>query len=272
MLKNKKIKIGIVGCGAIGGEIAAFINKKLKPRAVLCALTDNNLPAAVALRGKLKPKPKIYGLSTLVKEVDLVIEAASVVAAKLVLKKALRYKKDVVILSVGALINPVSIFKAAVKKNIKIYVPSGAICGIDGLSALSLGKVKNISLTTSKPPKGLVGADYLKKKRINLKNLKKEKIIFKGGVREAIKYFPKNINVAVTLLLASNSKDVEVCIKVNPKLKRNVHTIEIEANEAKINISVENVPSKLNPKTSALAILSTKAILKRIFSPFKIGS
>jgi len=91
-------------------------------------------------------------------------------------------------------------------------------------------------------------------------------------VSEAVKYFPKNINVAATLLLASSFKDVEVCIKADPRLKRNVHQILAEAKEAKVDIRVQNVPSESNPKTSALAILSTQYLLKKIFSSFKIGS
>jgi aspartate dehydrogenase len=165
----------------------------------------------------------------------------------------------------------------AQKRGIKIYVPSGAICAVDGVGALSLGNIRRISLVTSKPPKGFLGVEYLKKKSINVANLKKEKIIFKGGVREAIRYFPQNINVAATLLLAASStkgarSDVEVCIKADPNVKANVHRIEIEAQETKVNIVIENIASKLNPKTSTLAILSTQYLLKKIFSAFKVGS
>lgn len=273
--KNKtsnRVKIGIVGCGAIGRDVAVFIDKNLKKAASLAGLADLDKKKAKALQKKLSTKANIYDADSLVKKSDLVIEAASVEAAKLILEKALLYKKDVFILSVGAFIGEADIFKKAQEKGIKIYVPSGAICGIDGLGALRLGNIRKISLTTSKPPRGLKGADFLKKKKINLENLIEETVIFKGGVKEAIRYFPKNINVAATLLLASNSKDVGVCIKTDPKLKRNTHVIEVMADEAKIKISVENVPSKSNPKTSALAILSTKALLERIFSPFKIGS
>jgi aspartate dehydrogenase len=100
----------------------------------------------------------------------------------------------------------------------------------------------------------------------------KERCVFEGSVQEAVKYFPKNINVAATLMLASAFKNVKVYIKANPHLKRNTHRIQIEADEARVNITVENVPSRLNPKTSALAILSTQCLLKKIFSPLKIGS
>jgi len=272
MSKNKQIKIGIVGCGSIGGEVASYIDKKLLSSAVVYALADEDDKAAVKLQKKLSSAPKVCSTVALVKGVDLVIETASAAAANFLLKKVITYGKDLMILSVGALINKASLLKEAAKKGIKIYVPSGAVLGIDGIGALSMGTIKKVSLTTSKPPKGLIGADYLKKKKIDLTNLKKEKVVFKGDVGEAIKHFPKNINVAAAISLASGFKKVEVCIKADPKLKRNVHNITVDSKEAKLNIRVENIPSKANPKTSALAILSTQQLLKKIFSPVKIGS
>jgi len=272
MLRSKRVKIGIVGCGAIGAGVALYIEKKLSSLAIVYALADKDIQAAKKLQKNLRHSPKIYDTVTLVKKVDLVIETASIAAARFLLKKVITYQKDIIILSVGALINKASLLRQAARKKVNIYLPSGAIAGIDGLGALSVGNIKKVFLTTSKPPQGLLGADYLTKRKIDLTNLKKEKVVFRGGVKEAIRYFPKNINVAVTLLLAAASRDVEVCIKADPKLKRNVHHIKVDAKEAKISIKVENVPSKSNPKTSALAILSTQQLLRKIFSSFKIGS
>jgi aspartate dehydrogenase len=271
MLKNK-LKIGIVGCGAIGEGVALFIDKELKDKAILLALADSDTEKAEILTEKLSSTPKILDINTLIKSVDLVIEAASIDAAKYILQKAIIFKKDVIILSVGALVKKRFINREAERRGINIYVPSGAICGVDGLGALSLGDIKRVCLVTSKPPKGLLGVKYLKKKRVNLTNLKKEMVIFKGTVEKAIKHFPQNINVAATLLLATSFKNVEVCIKADPNVKRNTHRIEIDTGEARISINIENVPSKTNPKTSALAILSTQYLLKKIFSSFKIGS
>jgi len=267
-----KKKIGIVGCGAIGSEVALYIDKNLKSNAVVWALADLDKKKAAVLGRKLRPKVKVCDIDTLIKNSDLVVEAASVKAAEMVLKKAVAHCKDTVILSVGALAESIAVVERAKKKGVNIYIPSGAICGADGLGALSMGHIKSIILTTSKPPKGLIGADYLKKNKINLNNLKKEKVIFKGSVAQAIRSFPKNINVAATMALAASFDNVQVCIKADPKLNRNTHTLEVEAREAKVKIRVENVPSKANPKTSALAILSTQRLLKKIFSSFKVGS
>ena len=203
---------------------------------------------------------------------DLIVEAASAPAAINVIKAALTYKKDVMVLSVGAFVKDHRLLDRAKTAGIKIYVPSGAICGVDGVAALSMGRVRKIRLTTSKPPKGLADVEYLIHKKINLNKLTKPKMVFRGGVKDAIRHFPKNINVAATLLLASVEKDVEVCIVADPRLKRNVHRIDVDAREAKVSIEVDNFPSEINPKTSTLTILSAQYTLKKIFSWFKIGN
>ncbi|MCP4653299.1 MAG: DUF108 domain-containing protein [Candidatus Omnitrophica bacterium] len=268
----KKTKIGIVGCGGIGTGVACFVDKNLKDKVFIYAICDVDSEKACVLKKKLKAHPKVLGLDDLIKSADLIVEVASKEAAKLTLAKAIKYKKDVMILSVGALIENKALIKKADACGINIYIPSGAICGVDGLGALSVANIKDISLITSKPPKGLIGADYLKNKKIDLNNLKKEKVVFNGSVNEAIKHFPKNINVAAILLLVSNFSKVNVCIKADPKIKRNTHRIEINAKEAKICVEVANVPSSVNPKTSTLAILSAQYMLKKIFSSLKIGN
>ncbi len=276
----QKLKLGLVGCGAIGEGIALFLDKELREKAYLWAICDKDLEKAELLTQRLSFSPRILPLKELIPAVDLVIEAASVEAAKLILKEAIKFRKDVFILSVGALIENSFFIQELEKRQINLYVPSGAICGIDGIGALSLAKIKRISLITTKPPASLP-AGYLEKKGISLAHLKKERLVFKGSVKEAIRYFPQNINVAATLLLASSDfgkkftlskKKIAVYIKVDPKIKRNLHRIEIYTDQAKIIMSVENLPSQMNPKTSALAILSSQYLLKKIFSSFKIGS
>ncbi|MFH1772534.1 MAG: aspartate dehydrogenase domain-containing protein [Candidatus Omnitrophota bacterium] len=268
----KKASVGIIGCGAIGSEVAFFLEKELSGKTNISVLADIYEEKAQSLREKLSSRPKIYSLKDTVSKVDLIIEAASVDAARCCLKEVYGKKKDIIILSIGALIGENEFLRKVQENGTRVWVPSGAICGVDGLGALSMGKIQSIKLITSKPPAGLIGASYLEENKIDLSCLTEEKIIFKGGVKEAISCFPRNINVAATLLLASSSEKVEVIIKADPQLKRNIHRIEIKSSHASVAIEVQNIPSKNNPKTSALAILSTQYLLKKMFSSLKIGS
>jgi len=269
---NNKLRVGILGCGAIGTGIALFIDKKLNRFMVINGLVDKQKESARKLQNKLKSLPKICDIENLVRGADLIIEAASQSAAKSVIEKAINFRKNVMILSTGVFVNNFSLIGKVIARKIKLYIPSGAICGIDGVGALSMGKIKSLSLVTSKPPKGFEGVEYLINKKVDLSLIKKETVVFKGGVKRAVKYFPKNINVAATLLLASCLKDISVCIKADPKLKRNIHNVRIEAEEANLTFSVENIPSVSNPKTSALTILSTQKLLEKICFSFCVGS
>jgi aspartate dehydrogenase len=272
MSKLKKLKIGIVGCGAIGSKLGVYIDKNLKSKVRLVAVSDRNQDRIRILKKKLKFKPASLKINELIEKVDLVIETASWKCAKDILAQSLSLNKDVIILSVGVLIRYPGFLKKINQGKAKVYIPSGAICGIDGLGALSLGPIKRLTLTTSKPPASLKGIDYLAKKGIKLRGLKKEKVVFKGGIKSAIKYFPQNINVAATLCLVSGRKDIQVIIKANPKLKRNIHSWEATGDASNIKVELENFPSPDNPKTSYLTVLAVENLLRKITSNLKIGS
>ncbi|MBL7196629.1 MAG: aspartate dehydrogenase [Candidatus Omnitrophica bacterium] len=271
----KKTRIGIVGCGAIGKSLAKFIDKELSSKAKLSAICDLYLSCAVSLKKSLKKsKPSIVNLDDLIKKSDLVIESASPKISYKVARKTIIKRKNVLIMSIGGIVSRAKeLFDLARKNNCFIYLPSGAICGIDGLTAMSLAGIKKVTLLTRKPPKALEGADYIVRNKIELKKIKKERVIFKGNALSAIKNFPKNINVAGLLSIAGiGVKNTEVQIITSPKYKRNSHEVQIESKAGRIKTICENVAFKENPKTSFLAALSAMAVLKGIFNSVKIGN
>jgi len=268
---DKKVRIGIIGCGAIGTELALFVERGLKTRARLYAVCDCDTDKIKTLAQKLARKLSAKTLPELIRCCDLSIECAGVPAVKPSLAAALKYRKHIIILSVGGLLNAGAAIRQAKRRGIKVYVPSGAICGVDGAGALSLAGIKNITLTTSKPPQGLAGASYIDRRGIDLSRITKATLVFEGTVADAVKHFPKNINVAATLELAAGVP-VKVRLVADPGIKRNIHRIKIEAEAGDISIEVANNPSKMNPKTSALAALSAQNLLKKILGNFIIGS
>lgn len=263
-----KRKVGIVGCGAIGTELAKFIDQNLQDKLELTGLCDLNKVKALSLLQHLYSKPAVFSnYSQLIEHTDLIIEAASIECAKELIPEVIRKNKDLIILSVGVFVKYGQLLDLLDNYQGNLFIPSGAICGVDGLHSLKKAKIKKLSLTTSKPPESLKG--FLENKG---NCLHQEKIIFQGNIKDAIRRFPQNINVAATIFLASGFSDTLVTIKVDPCLEKNTHKIELESDKANIKIEVENTPSKLNPKTSYLAILSTQSLLERIVSNLKIGS
>ncbi|HID28112.1 MAG TPA: aspartate dehydrogenase [Methanosarcinales archaeon] len=269
------LRIGVVGCGAIGTEICKATDHKTV-KAQLVAIYDRNHDKAINLAKSLKKTPQILDIQEMVKQIDLIVECASQEAVPLVAIPALLNKKDVVILSVGALVDSEllnKITKLARENNCKVYLPSGAIAGLDGIKSASIAKIDTVTLVTSKPPSGLKGAPYIIEKKIDLDLLKKASVIFEGSAEKAAKYFPANVNVAVALSLASlGVKKTKVKIIANPALTKNMHKIVVQGEFGKIETRVENVPSPTNPKTSYLAALSAIATLKKIAEPIQIGT
>ncbi|VVB68589.1 putative L-aspartate dehydrogenase [uncultured archaeon] len=154
----------------------------------------------------------------------------------------------------------------------RIYIPSGAISGLDGLKSASIGTIRKVTLTTTKNPKGLEGAPYIRENKVDLEALKEPAVIFEGSAAEAVKAFPANVNVAATLCLAAREGKVRVKIIADPNINVNRHEIMAEGDFGQIFTRVENVPSPKNPKTSYLAALSAIATLRSIVEPLKIGT
>lgn len=269
----KKLKIGIIGCGAIGSKLAKVIDAELKDKATIVGLCDIIKEKVKKLSLVLNSKPKSRELLDLIKKSDLVIEAASAKVSGYILRKAIDFKKDVMLMSIGGLLGKERLFKIAQKKGITVYLPSGAICGVDAVKAAKGGKIKSARLITRKPPRALEGAYYIVKNKINLKKIKGEKILFDGNATDAVKAFPENINVAALLSLVGIGADkTRVRIITSPLYKRNSHQIEVEGDFGKITTKTENVPSPDNPKTSYLAILSAITTLKQILSSVRMGT
>lgn len=268
------LKIGLIGCGAIGTEIAKAIDcGEIDAR--LVAVCDHNPATVIALIDSLKTKPIKARLDELVSLSDLVVEAASQKAVPTIAKATLEKGKNLMIMSVGALADPElyrHVKSLAKENNARIYLPSGAISGLDGLKSASIGIIKKVTLTTTKNPKGLEGAPYIREKKIDLNSLKTATMIFEGTAAQAVKAFPANVNVAATLCLAAREGEVRVKIIADPNIHVNRHEIVAEGDFGQIYTKVENVPFPRNPRTSYLAALSAIATLRSIVEPVKIGT
>ncbi|HEC88986.1 MAG TPA: DUF108 domain-containing protein, partial [Thermoplasmatales archaeon] len=105
------------------------------------------------------------------------------------------------------------------------------------------------------------------------KSYDRRTVIFRGNAREAVKLFPKNINVAANLSIAGIGFDrTKVEIVADPVVTRNSHKILAHGKFGRLRAEVENMPNPNNPKSSYLASLSAIATLKRILNPIQIGA
>jgi aspartate dehydrogenase len=239
-------KVGIIGCGAIGTLIAEAVEKGI----VQCdglILYDYDVERTERLKRSLCVSAEVVkGVDEMVKLKPLVIvEAASQQAAKEYIPKVLAANIDMIVMSVGALLG------LSVKSD-KLHFPSGAIGGLDAISSASLAGIEEVLLTTRKNPAVL---DM---------NSREEKVAYKGSAEEAVRRFPREMNVAATLALAVGSEKVRVKVVSDPKVYRNVHEIKVKWKHGDMLLRFSNDPHPDNPKTSALAAWSAIKLLKDI--------
>ena len=263
-------RVALLGCGSMGTQIALAIDSDNFP-AALTHVFDASKDASSSLVQKLEHKPEIVENSHLLSSqpIDIVVEAASQDAVKDVALSVLQNKKDLMIMSVGALLDEsiYDILSDACKDFKKtIYLPSGAIAGLDAIKSVK-NELESLSITTTKHPRSLKGAKFFETSEIILDEISSSTVVYEGTAKEAVTLFPANINVAALLSLTGiGSEKTSVKIIADPNTDKNTHHIEATGKFGKMTFTIENIPDANNPKTSRLAILSAIETLKKYCS------
>jgi len=272
------LEIGLVGCGTIGTEIATAIDTGRVPDTDLLTVFDIDDERVKTLVESLDGTPtSVNSASEVIAQADLVVEAAGQAAVQNVAVEVLESDTDLMLMSVGALADAslrASILGATDAATSRLYVPSGAIAGLDAVKAAALAdELSSVTLTTRKPPSGLEGAPYTEENDIDLSGFDEPSVIFEGAATEAAQAFPSNVNVAISLSLAGIGPDqTDVTIVADPAEENNVHQIEAVGSAGRIETTVQNVPSPTNPKTSYLAALSAIEKLRGITAATSTGT
>lgn len=271
-------KVGLLGCGTIGSQLALAVDSHKIANASLVGLFDVSASNIQNLKAKLSSSPKSYSdfSSFLATGANIVIEAASQDAVRTFGRTVLEAGKDLMVMSAGALADDdflVELLRAAAMKNRRIYVPTGAIAGIDAIRSVKQ-LLDSVTLTTTKSPNALAGAPFFDTSGIRLDEITKTTVIYEGTAADAVKAFPVNVNVAAVLSLAGIGFDkTKVRIVADPQATTNQHEIAATGSFGEIKIKVNNVPSPVNPKTSFLAVLSAIECLRSICDEgMRIGS
>jgi len=262
------MKVGLVGCGNIGADLCIALQKGTIP-AEIVSLTDIDEERAKLLKRSFQLNAKICGLDENVGQADFVVECAVAEAVKDVVEAAIRHHKDCLIMSLSGLMAHPELLDRAKEHKVQIRIPSGALCGLDGVRAAMQAGLHSVTLTTRKPPKGLAGAPYLVENDIDVIGLTEPTVVFEGNALEAAKSFPANINVAGALsIVGIGPVETKVRIIADPNATENSHEIQAEGAFGRLQAKTMNLPSPRNPKSSYLASLSASAELSAAATAF----
>jgi aspartate dehydrogenase len=237
-------RVGIIGCGAIGSLIAEAVEKGIIQVDQLI-LYDRKAEKAECLGKPLKTATVVVSnLDEMIRlRPAVIVEAASQEAARDYLGYIVGEGIELIVMSVGALLD-------SKLKSKRIHTPSGAIGGLDAISAAALAGIDSVVLNTRKAPKTLE------------MDTRQEKLVFEGSPQEAVKRFPREMNVAATLALTVPSDRLLVRVVSDPKTSRNIHEISVKWAHGDMSFKFENNPHPDNPATSALAAWSAIKLLK----------
>jgi aspartate dehydrogenase len=264
-------RIAVAGLGAIGRVIVRHLAQGV-PGVRLSGVAVRDAAKARSWLREQGIDCPIIGLDELADHADLAVECAPAELLERVCRPMLDAGKKVMVLSAGALLPRPELIELAGTRGGQIIIPTGALLGLDAVTAAAEGNIRSVRMTTRKPPKGLSGAPYLQARGISLENLSEPVMVFSGTARAAAAGFPANVNVVAALALAGIGPDrTMIDIWADPGLTRNCHVIEVDADSARFTLSIENVPSE-NPKTGRITALSIIAAIRKLHAPLRIGT
>ena len=267
-----ELKVAIAGLGAIGRTLARNLSRGAILGIKLTGVAARDTTKARETLDGLSVNAPVYCLEQLPAIADVVVECVPAPVVPEVVRPVLLAGKTAMVLSVGALLSHPELIELATRKAGRIIVPTGALLGLDAVGAAAEGQVHAVKMVTRKPIAGLLGAPYLVENGIDIEQCEEPTMVFSGTAREAAKGFPANLNVAVALSLAGIGPDrTTLEIWVDPTVVRNTHRIVVDSDSARLDMTIENVPSE-NPKTGRITALSVMSALRKLTAPLRVGS
>ena len=198
------MRIGMIGYGAIGREVAAASRRgDFGPQVEL---------AAVLVR---RPRSAADGLLVtneagrfLDRSLDVVLECAGHRAVRDHGTCCLEAGADLVLTSIGALTGDalrIRLENAAQNAGKKLVLASAGIGALDILSAAAVGGLDRVAMTVRKDPSAWYGteADSL----CDLASLAEPLVLYRGPVREGARRYPQNVNISAAVALAGIGLD-----------------------------------------------------------------
>ena len=253
------LRVGLIGCGAIGSVVARELSEGAVPEAELTAVFD---PFVVHPHG-------VEDRDSLLDASDVVVEAAGHGPLRDHGVAVRESGADLLVVSIGALADEG--LEAALRQaeGGRLFLCTGAIGGFDILRAAMLfGPLDEVAITSTKPA-GALKRPWMAESVLDaLEDGFEPVTVFDGPAREACERFPESANVTATLSLATVGFDrVRVQMVGDPAATRVRHEVTASGAAGTYELSFENAASPDNPRTSAVTAYSVLRALTDIRRP-----
>ncbi|MDH7972098.1 aspartate dehydrogenase [Sphingomonas sp. AR_OL41] len=266
------MKIGIAGLGTIGRVVARHLVDRELDLVLDCVAAGDAGKARRHLADAGWDVP-VVTIDEMARRVDVVVDCAPSAAFRAITTAVADHGKILLTVSGAALLEADDLVERVRAGRGRIILATGALLGLDAVRAAALGTIRSVTMVTRKPPKSLVKAEYVVRHGIDLTELDAPLRIFEGSARQGAAAFPANVNVAAALGLAGIGADrTWLEIWADPALERNTHFITVDADSARFELRIENVPTEENPGTGRITALSVIAALRALVTPLHIGT
>jgi aspartate dehydrogenase len=266
------MRVGIAGLGVIGTAVARRLVAGLEGMQ-LVAVTSGGSEKAETTLAAIGAAVPVVEPAALAELSDVIVECAPTAAFMSIAVPAMDAGRILVTVSAAALIEHMQVVGRARAHGGRIIMATGALLGLDAVRAAAQGVIHSVTMVTRKPPKSLRGAPHLAVIGVDVDRLTEPTLLFDGSARDGARGFPANVNVAAALALAGVGPDrTRLQIWADPTLERNTHTIKVDADSARFEMTIENIPSVEKPGTGRITALSMIAALEGLTSPLKVGS
>lgn len=262
------MRLGLIGYGAIGGEVARTAQASgLGPGVQLAAV--------LVRRPRSDSDPLITHDPEIFfdRDLEVVVECAGHQAVQDHGVRCLGSGADLVLTSIGALVDDglrARLEQAAAGAGKRLTIASAGIGALDILGAAAVGGLERVQMTVRKDPSAWWGTEA--EGLCDLASLQEPLVIYEGTVREGAARYPQNVNIAAAVALAGLGLDrTQLTIVADPTIQS--HVIEIFAQGAFGSFRfVEDVlPSADNPKTGRLVAMAVIKAIRQLAAPVVIG-
>jgi aspartate dehydrogenase len=264
------MRLGMVGYGAIGREVAAALWRgDLGPQVELVAVLVRE-PRAEATDLLITHEPEHFFAT----QPNVVLECAGHDAVCEHGARCLERGADLVLTSIGALTDEslrLRLEQAAASAGKKLILASAGIGALDILSAAAVGGLHRVAMTVRKDPSAWYSTEA--EDLCDLASLAEPVVIYRGPVREGARRYPQNVNISAAVALAGIGLGrTELVIIADPTIRTHIVAIQAEGIFGRFSFTEEIVPTEDNPKTGKLVAMALVKTIRQLASPMVIGA
>ncbi|GGC90982.1 aspartate dehydrogenase [Tersicoccus solisilvae] len=262
--RDRPLRVALLGHGAIGSVLAERLTAGAVEGAELVAV----ITRSGGRGGATAAGVPVVGLDTGIAAADVVVECASVAAARELGPAVIAAGRTLLLASIGALNEPDAARRLTTGPG-RLLLTTGAIGGLDVLTAhRQAGGLRDVAITSTKRATSLLQPWMDPAQRDALATAAAPVVAFEGTAADVIDLFPRSANVAVAVGLAVGDPGaVTVRMVADPDATRTTHRISAVSDAGRFHCTVENDPNPDNPASSALVPYAMLAALASLARP-----